>query len=76
MPFAGLSTAADQPLPRAVTAAATALSVTLPAKVTEVSVVVTPLATLVSVSPVSVTATVARWLAAEVFVTRSTAVGA
>jgi hypothetical protein len=33
---------ADQPLPRALTAAATAVSVTLPAKVTLVSVVLTP----------------------------------
>ena len=40
-------TAADQPLPRALTALATACSVALPAHVTDVSVVVVPLATRV-----------------------------
>src|SRR5262249_35623095 len=65
----GSGTDACQPLSRAVTAAATAARGALPAQVTLVPGVVVPDATRVSVRPVDVTATVARWLELLVLVT-------
>src|SRR5262249_29209872 len=64
-----------QPVPGAVTAAATADTVGLPGQVTLVSVLLTPEATRVRDSPVEVAEAVARWLAPDVFLTVSTTLG-
>src|SRR5262245_57447752 len=64
-----------QPLPRALRVFFTAWIVTLPAKVTLVSVVVVPEATRTRLRPDEVTATVARWLLLLVFLMFSTLLG-